>query len=106
MRYTECIKEGIQYLPSKDINIAKSYYNNRDFHSLYELVDSAIVKVEKYRKNNPEGTKYNDIDLDNLGELKSTLIDYIAMIDDIDEELSHEKWEEYDQIEEYDEEFE
>ena len=106
MRYTECIKEGIQYLPSKDITIAKSYYDSRDFHSLYELVDSAIVKVEKYRKNNPEGTKYNDIDLDNLGELKSTLLDYIAMIDDIDEELSHEKWEEYDQIEEYDEEFE
>lgn len=100
MSYINEILTGIQNLPSKDINIAISYLNDRDFNSLYELVDSALFKVEKYKAEHPEGNKYDNIDTEGLSDLKSTLIDYIRLIEGIEEEVSQEQWVEYDIAEE------
>lgn len=100
MSYINEILTGIQNLPSKDVNIAIAYLNDRDFNSLYELVDSALFKVKKYKAEHPEGNKYDNIDTEGLSDLKSTLIDYIRLIEGIEEEVSQEQWVEYDIAEE------
>lgn len=100
MSYINEILTGIQNLPSKDVNIAIAYLNDRDFNSLYELVDSALFKVEKYKAEHPDGDKYDNIDTEGLSDLKITLIDYIRLIEGIEEEVSQEQWVEYDIAEE------
>lgn len=100
MSYINEILTGIQNLPSKDVNIAIAYLNDRDFNSLYELVDSALFKVEKYKSEHPDGNKYDNIDTEGLSDLKITLIDYIRLIEGIEEEVSQEQWVEYDIAEE------
>lgn len=84
---TTKIKQLIENLPEKDINLGHKFLEKRDFDSLKELVDSAIYKVKKSRSkhdiNNIE--KYINIDLDELNSLKAEVDSYVAQLHIMDE---------------------
>ena len=84
---TTKIKQLIENLPEKDINLGHKFLEKRDFDSLKELVDSAIYKVKKSRSkhdiNNIE--KYINIDLDELNSLKADVDNYVAQLHIMDE---------------------
>lgn len=84
---TTKIKQLIENLPEKDINLGHKFLEKRDFDSLKELVDSAIYKVKKSRSkhdiNNIE--KYINIDLDELNSLKAEVDNYVAQLHIMDE---------------------
>jgi len=65
-------------LPEKDIAIGNKFLANRDFESLQELVDSAIVKVKRDRSK--ETPKYGDIDLADLERLSGIVSDYTSQL--------------------------
>ena len=66
----------IKSLPSSDIELGYKFLKDRDFESLLELVDSAIIKVKKDKTD-----KYKDINIDNLYKLKSETDDYYSRIE-------------------------
>ncbi len=74
MKLLNVIKDLIQLLPEKDVQLGSSFYDKRDFQSLLDLTDSAIVKVKKDSK------KYEDIDIRNLIQLKNLLEEYIDFL--------------------------
>jgi hypothetical protein len=84
---TTKIKQLIENLPEKDVNLGYKFLEKRDFDSLKELVDSAIYKVKKSRSkhdiNNIE--KYINIDLDELNFLKAEVDSYVAQLHIMDE---------------------
>ena len=58
------IRKLIPELPEKDIPIATKLLEKRDWEELYNLVNSAIIKIEKAREK--EDSKYDNIELDSL----------------------------------------
>lgn len=73
------IRANINHLPEKDIAIAHKYLSQRDFDSLQDLVDSAIMKVEKSRTSNAKlelQEKYKDIDIFKLQEMSLAVTEY------------------------------
>jgi hypothetical protein len=52
MEPVERIKRLTQYLPKGDIALAHTFIDSRDFESLQELVDSAIVKTKRSISSN------------------------------------------------------
>lgn len=72
------IRKLIPKLPEKDISIANRYIEDRDFESLQDLVDSAIIRIKKdKRKDNP---KYSHIDLSSLDRLSVLISDYTSKL--------------------------
>lgn len=72
------IRKLIPKLPEKDISIANRYIEDRDFESLQDLVDSAIIRIKKdKRKDNP---KYSHIDLASLDRLSVLISDYASKL--------------------------
>lgn len=74
MKLLNVIKDLIQLLPEKDISVGISFYEKRDFQSLLDLTDSAIIRLKKDPK------KYEDIDIRNLMQLKDLLEEYIDFL--------------------------
>lgn len=70
--YIERINNLLSYLPAKDYTIAKSYLTQSDFHSLKELVDSALYKAKKT-------DSLNESTIENLSILKLELDSYITL---------------------------
>ena len=72
------IRKLIPKLPEKDIAIANRYLEKRDFDSLQDLVDSAIVRIKKdKRKDSP---KYSHIDSADLDRLSVLISDYVSKL--------------------------
>lgn len=94
------IQKLISSLPERDINLGYKFVQNREFESLKELVDSAIVKVRKgLKKENPR-EEYLKVDLDLLNELKVEVDEYcvslgIDLCDDYDDALNELELNEY-----------
>lgn len=85
------IKGLLNYLPTKDIVIGNKLLSERNFDSLQELIDSAIIKIKKYRQDGSLVTKkgYENISLKELGELKSEVDTYTMCLnisDSVNEE--------------------
>lgn len=79
--YTKSIEELLSSLPKSDISLGKTFLQKRDFCSLKDLVDSALIKVKKgLRKENPK-QEYLDVDLDNLNKLKGEVDAYYACLE-------------------------
>lgn len=72
------IRKLIPKLPEKDISIANRYMENRDFESLQDLVDSAIIKIKRDKKR--ENPKYAHIDLSSLDRLSVLISDYMSKL--------------------------
>ena len=84
----------VQNLPKSDIGLAHSFIDLRDFESLKELVDSAIIKVRRNLKSNNPKEEYLSLDIDELARLKAEVdvyteqfqLPYQNEIDDYEEE--------------------
>lgn len=72
------IKEYIKYLSPKDKSYAEAFIYNREFEQLKELVDSAIVKTKKGKKENKPN--YLNIDIEALNVLKVEVDNYLLCI--------------------------
>lgn len=67
-------------LPNSDIVLANTFIDTRDFESLQELVDSAIIRAKKsLRSDNPK-EEYLCLDMDDLAVLKSEVDVYVEQL--------------------------
>lgn len=79
------INNLINKLPLKDISIAKKLIEKRDFNSLFELVNSAIIKIEKSLDIDQVNSKYINLDIEALYELQNTINNYLILIGDYED---------------------
>lgn len=70
----------VQYLPKDDIIIANNFIAIRDFESLKELVDSAIIRVKKNLRGVAPKEEYVNINMDKLITLKSEVDSYVEQL--------------------------
>lgn len=68
------IRRLINSLPEKDIPVGNKLLEKRDWEELYNLVNSAIVKVEKSLAK--EESKYENVDLSSLYTLLEAIPDF------------------------------
>ena len=90
MEPVERIKRLTQYLPKGDIALAHTFIDSRDFESLQELVDSAIVKTKRNISSNNPKEEYLSLDMDELVKLKAEVDVYVEQLqipyqDDVEE---------------------
>lgn len=90
MEPVERIKRLTQYLPKGDIALAHTFIDSRDFESLQELVDSAIVKTKRNISSNNPKEEYLSLDVDELVKLKAEVDVYVEQLqipyqDDVEE---------------------
>lgn len=76
MEPVERIKRLTQYLPEGDIALAHTFIDSRDFESLQELVDSAIVKTKRNISSNNPKEEYPGLDVNEMEKLKTEVDDY------------------------------
>lgn len=77
----ERTRKLISLLPEKDINLGYKFLDSRDFSSLKELVDSAILKVKKNVTSEHPRPEYAKIDLEGLYILKSEVDVYLMRLE-------------------------
>lgn len=75
------IKGLSKSLPNRDIKLAESYINSREFDKLLEIVDSDIYLVQKHRDSDDPNDKYRDIKIEDLIVLKSIVEEYLSYQD-------------------------
>lgn len=99
----ETIKELLDSLPKKDIKLGNIFFNTRDFESLQDLVNSAIVKTKRNIHSKNPKAEYLEVDLDKLSQLKVEVDLYYAQIyspepypyddfNDFDDEIEEEEF--------------
>lgn len=76
MEPVERIKRLTRYLPKGDIALAHTFIDSRDFESLQELVDSAIVKVKRNINSDNPKEGYLSSDVDEMEKLKTEVDGY------------------------------
>lgn len=82
MNLLDKIKQGIEYLPEKDISIARQLLEERDFEELIFLVESSLYKINDNINSSHPKEEYLDIDLEKLEYLLDNLNDYYSEITD------------------------
>lgn len=80
MEPVERIKRLTQYLPKGDIALAHTFIGSRDFESLQELVDSAIVKTKRNISSNNPKEEHLGLDVDEMEKLKTEVDDYVDQL--------------------------
>lgn len=78
---TNKIKKLISELPKRDIFLGYKFLEKRDFDSLKELVDSALIRTKKNLKTADPKEEYLRVDLDGLNTLKAEIDLYVMSID-------------------------
>lgn len=73
----EKIKKLMKFLPLKDIELGNKFLYSRNFDSLKELVDSAIIRVKKQQALLTIKDDYKDINVDNIRYLKAEVDSYV-----------------------------
>ena len=94
----ERMKNLIKYLPKSDLVLSQRFIDCRDFESLQELVDSAIIKIRKNLRSSTPKEEYINLDVDELNQLKAEVDVYL-------EQLQIPYQEDIDKFENYDEEY-
>lgn len=77
---TNKIKKLISELPKRDIFLGYKFLEKRDFDSLKELVDSALIRTKKNLKTADPKEEYLKVDLDGLNTLKAEIDLYVMSI--------------------------
>lgn len=72
------IKRLVKSLPQRDIKLAEKYIADREFDKLLEIVESDIYLVHKNTQLNQAKEHYANIDIEELLELKGTIIEYMS----------------------------
>lgn len=80
MEPVERIRYLTKFLPKDDVNLANDFINSRDFESLQEIVDSAIIKVKRNLSSNNPKEKYINLDIDELTRLKVEVDVYVEQL--------------------------
>ena len=78
---TNKIKKLISELPKRDIFLGYKFLEKRDFDSLIELVDSALIRTKKNLKTADPKEEYLRVDLDGLNTLKAEIDLYVMSMD-------------------------
>lgn len=94
----ERMRNLIKYLPKSDLVLSQRFIDCRDFESLQELVDSAIIKIRKNLRSSTPKEEYINLDVDELNQLKAEIDVYL-------EQLQIPYQEDIDKFEDYDEEY-
>ena len=71
----------ISSLPEKDTSLGFNFLRERDFDSLKALVDSALYKVKKSRKDENPREEYLKVNLTELRKLKTEVDVYVAQLE-------------------------
>lgn len=80
MEAIQRIRSLIRFLPERDIILANTFTDSRDFEALQELVDSAIIKVRRnLRSDNPK-KEYINLDIYNIDVLKAEIDIYVEQL--------------------------
>lgn len=95
MEPVERIRNLTKYLPKGDIALAQRFIDSRDFESLQELVDSAIIKVRKSLRGDNPKEEYLSLDMDELTKLKAEVDCYVEQLTLPNNEEDNYEWEEY-----------
>lgn len=74
------IKNFINYLPSKDVQIGFKFLEQRDFDKLKELVDSALIRTKRNLKTDNPKQEYLNVNLDSLNILKAEVDIYVFQL--------------------------
>lgn len=80
MEPVERIRYLTKFLPKDDVSLANDFINSRDFESLQEIVDSAIIKVKRNLSSNNPKEKYINLDIDELTRLKAEVDVYVEQL--------------------------
>lgn len=78
---TEKMRILMVSLPTKDIPFGLKFLKERNFESLQELVDSAIIKVRRSQATDNPKEEYKNVDLRSLSRLKIEVDSYVAILD-------------------------
>ena len=70
------IKSLLDSLPIRDIPLGYKFYEERDFESLRDLVDSALIRTRRNIATS-KSIEYLSVNLDNLRTLKSEVDFYL-----------------------------
>ena len=76
----ERMKALMDSLPKKDIPIGFAYLEHRDFESLQDLIDSAIIRTKNNIHSDNIIEEYTSVNLDNLRKLKAEVDAYSMQI--------------------------
>lgn len=74
------IRTLLSSLPSKDVSYGNNFLNGRDFESLKELVDSAIIRTKKNLNSEEPREEYINVDLDRLSALQAEVNVYLLQL--------------------------
>lgn len=92
MAAIERMRSLINSLPESDIQLGESFISQREFESLQELVDSAIIRINRnIRGPNPK-EEYSKVDLWELKKLKAEVDVYVAQLQLPSEEEEYEEY--------------
>lgn len=75
MTVLDKIKDLIKHLPSRDIDLASSFIDKRNFESLLELINSDIILVE-VNSNAAVSNSMYEVDLNQLVVLQELVVAY------------------------------
>lgn len=95
MEPVERMRNLTKCLPKNDIALAQRFIDSRDFESLQELVDSAIIKVRKSLRGDNPKEEYLSLDMDELTKLKAEVDCYVEQLTLPNNEEDNYEWEEY-----------
>ncbi len=71
----------ITSLPNSDLSLGMKFLKNRQFESLKELVDSAIIRVKKNIKSDNPRAEYVEVNMDKLNMLKAEVDVYFMQLE-------------------------
>jgi hypothetical protein len=90
MTVLDKIKDLIKHLPSRDIDLANSFIDKRNFESLLELINSDIILVE-VNSNAAVSNPMYEVDLNQLVVLQELVVAYfegtqVPKLDELEDE--------------------
>lgn len=74
------IKELVKHLPERDIPYANVFIQDHNIESLKELIDSAYYLTKKNQAKEKVPKEYQDINLENLMDLKIEVDNYHTLL--------------------------
>lgn len=75
------IKSLSKQLPANDITLAEKFIAERDFESLLEIVSSDIYLINKYSESDSIPSKYANLDVEALLELRVEIQEYMSYLE-------------------------
>lgn len=90
MTVLDKIKDLVKHLPSRDIDLANSFIDKRNFESLLELINSDIILVE-VNSNAAVSNPMYEVDLNQLVVLQELVVAYfegtqVPKLDELEDE--------------------